>query len=205
MLRTVLRLFAKPRAQDEPVGDWLLTDRFHAYLADSSPDNYRKLRELVTHDKAYHAASTGLEDVGMLVEYGRFSDARERLRAMTPGWLLSPKAHALAATVARHLGDQETERRETALYHRCIEGIMGTGDGTRERPYLVTHAGDDYDLIDYLGRRPGRQSLEDEAGRSLERIECEDRSEFWFDLTELHARLDEPPRLSRPSRRSRAR
>lgn len=205
MLKSVLRLFGKPNAKGEMVGDWLLTEWFNAFLDDPSPKNFHKVRKLVLNDKAYRASSTELDDAVMLIESGQRVAAQERLRAMHPGWLLSPRAHQLAAEVARSLGDHETERRETLIHERCVEGILNTGQGTRDAPYLVTHAGDEYDLLDHFERKFGRQSLVQDSGRSLEKIECQDGSELWFDLTDLHSRLDEPPRLSKPRRPSQTR
>ncbi len=97
MLKSVLRFFGRPDAAAEPVGDWLLNDWFNAFLDDPSPANFHKLRKLVLNDKAYRASSTAVDDVVMLIEGLRFLAARERLREITPAWLLSPRVHRLAA------------------------------------------------------------------------------------------------------------
>lgn len=205
MFKSIFGFFGRTAPPEQQVGDWLLNDRFQTFLGDPAPENYLRLRTLVLDDRTYSASAAEFNDVQMLIDCGRFLDAREWLRGLNPGRLLSPKAHQLAAEVARHLGDKESERREHFLYHRCIEGILGTGEGSRDDPYLLTHAGDQYDLIDYLEKKVGRQSLVQDRGRTLEHVECLDGSELWFDLSDVHNRLDAPPRLSRPRRGTRAR
>lgn len=203
MFKSIFGFFGRTVTSDEMIGDWLLNDRFQTFLDDPTLENYLKLRTLVLDDRTYSASAAEYNDVKMLMECGRFNDARVWLRRLGPGRLLSPKAHELAAIVGRYLGDNEGARRESLTYHRCIEGILGTGDGTREHPYLLTHAGDQFDLLDYLERKIGRQSVVQDQGRTLEHVECQDGSELWFDLSDVHARLDAPPRLSKPKRGSR--
>jgi hypothetical protein len=185
------------------VGDWLLNDRFQAFLDEPTLEHYLRLRKMVLEDRAYRAAATGFDDAVFLISQGRSAEAWNWLRGLGVSWLLSPKAHQLAAQVAHTLSDTDGERRERLRYHRCIEGILSTGDGTRARPYLVTHAGDEYDLLEYLERGLRGQELVLSEGRSLEHLHCQDGSEFWFDLTDLHQRLDDPPRLSKPKRGNR--
>ena len=192
-----------PAAPPEMVGDWLLNDRFEEFLAEPDPQRYRKLRALVMADKAYNAGSTALEGVEVLLDHGRAAEARRRVRQLLPDWLLSPRAHRLAAEAARRLGDELGEQREWLVHRRCVEGLLTTGDGTRARPFLVTHVDDEYDLVEHLGKKLAHQDLVLDDGRSLDRITCQDGSEYWFDLTDVHARMDEPPRR-RPLRKVRA-
>jgi hypothetical protein len=205
MLKKLFTFFGRSPAPDEVFGDWLLTDRFQAFLDEPGPANYLKVRALVLADKAYRATSSELEDVELLLDYGRFADARERVRQMMPNWLLSPRAHQLAATAARHLGDEKAHDRASFLRGRCIEGILGTGDGTKERPYLVTHVDDEHDLVDHFGKKLAQQSLLTEETRCLDQIVCQDGAEIWFDLTDVHKRMDDPPKLSKARRPARAR
>jgi hypothetical protein len=192
-----------PSDPPEMVGDWLLNDRFGEFLEEPEPVRYGKLRKLVMADKAYNAGSSALETVEVLLDHGRYAEARRRVRQMMPDWLLSPRAHRLAAVAARQLGEGRDEAREATIARRCIEGLLTTGDGTRERPYLVTHIDDEYDVIDHFEKKLASQELVAEEGRSLDRIACQDGSEYWFDLTDVHARMDEPPRR-RPLRKVRA-
>jgi hypothetical protein len=205
MFKSLARLFAKPVPPPEMVGDWLLNDRFHSFIEEPTPDNYLRLRKLVLQDRSYRASATGFDDATLLIAQGRHTEAWTWLKGAVTSWLLSPKVHQLAAEVAHALHDAESERREVLAYYRCIEGILGTGDGSRDRPYLITHAGDEYDLLEYLERKLRGQELVLSAGRSLERLDCQDGTELWFDLTDLHERLDDPPRLSKPRRPARSR
>jgi hypothetical protein len=58
---------------------------------------------------------------------------------------------------------------------------VASGDGTRARPWTVLRVSDEYDVLRSLGRRPASQELVGQAGRELDRIECVDGSEAWFD------------------------
>ena len=68
---------------------------------------------------------------------------------------------------------------------RMVAGILATGDGTRARPWTVLRVSDEYDVLRSLGRRPVSQELVGGAGRELDRIECTDGSEAWFDASGL--------------------
>lgn len=71
----------------------------------------------------------------------------------------------------------------------CIEGILASGDGSQERPFVVTRTSDEHDVIDYLAKQPKRQSLTHNGSSHLDLIECTDGTEYWFDITDAYKQL----------------
>lgn len=113
-------------------------------------------------------------------------------------YLLSPGAHLLLGDIYEKLGDEESARRERTIAIRCVKAILASGDGTADRPYLVTRVSDEYDVLAYLKKPMERQSLQQRGGRACDVMCCKDGSEIWFDISEAFGKLggmmrQEPP------------
>ena len=106
-----------------------------------------------------------------------------------PNLLLSPRAHLCAAMIAESEGDEERRRMEGAVAYACVQGILSTGDGTKQRPYVVTRTSDEYDVLQFLGKELESQSLLEEEDRHYDQLRCKDGSEMWFDVTDPLGRL----------------
>lgn len=68
-----------------------------------------------------------------------------------PGFLLTPRLHALAARCAQATGDAPRARYEALFAQGCIMGLLGAGSGDAAAPYPVTHVEDAHDLLAHLG------------------------------------------------------
>ena len=73
----------------------------------------------------------------------------------------------------------------------CCEGILATGDGTKEKPYLVTRTSDEYDILQYLDKQFGGQALVSDGDRNFDVMTCSDGTELWFDITDPFKKLEE--------------
>jgi hypothetical protein len=160
-----------------------MADAFSDFLEDPTEVTFGRIREIVMSDPGYdfHA-----DDVAALDEQSVAGDHAEVLAAvpgMMPGWLLSPRTHLLAAYSAEQTGDAEAARWENYVARACLRGLLRSGDGSRERPYLVTHVADEYDLLDQLGKEPGEVRQVVTENGALDVITCSDGSELWFDAT----------------------
>jgi hypothetical protein len=112
--------------------------------------------------------------------------------------------HYLAAEAAEALRDLPTVELERSLFVLTLQGLLATGDGTRDNPYIVCHASDEYDVLVALGREPAGQALEEHDDRLFDVLTCDDGREVWFDVTAILRRP--APRRSaarRPKLRSR--
>lgn len=163
---------------------------FDVYMSDPSAVNYDLLRQSFINSPGYSPYDSDLEDVYAFLDEGKFTSALNNLMAMMPNWFLNPNAHVLAGFLHHKLGNEDAAHMETALAHLMLDGILSTGDGSRERPYKVTHTDDEYDVIESFGKKFGSQALIKEADRSFDNLTCEDGTTVWFDVTDLLASLE---------------
>jgi len=175
----------KPKDEAKPANAGQLDRDFEAFVKEPTKANYLRVHRAVTTAETYQPYSMDLEDVDKLVEDGKFEEARSRLKKAMPGLILCPKAHALASRVARALGDTATADKEAPLAKKCIEGILSTGDGNPERPYMITRVSDEYDVLRHLKKTVAQQGVMNKDGKTLDRMQCDDGTEYCFDVTVL--------------------
>jgi hypothetical protein len=156
---------------------------FAAFVKEPTKENFLRAFQQTTTAENYEPYSTELDDVKELAEGHKFVEAQARLKKAMPGLLLSPQAHFLASRVARGLGDATTAEKETSLGKKCLEGILGTGNGSAEKPYLVTRVSDEYDVLRQLKKFSAQQAVLHKNGKVLDLIQCNDGIELWFDVT----------------------
>jgi hypothetical protein len=156
---------------------------FEAFVKAPTKENFLRAYQATTTAENYNPYSTELDDIRGLVEEHKFAEAQARLKKAMPGQLLSPRAHFLASQVAGGLGDATTAKEETSLGKKCLEGILSTGNGGAEKPYLVTQVSDEYDVLRQLRKFSRQQAVLNENGKVLDRIQCSDGTELWFDVT----------------------
>jgi len=120
-----------------------------------------------------------------LLERNEFAAVIERLDALPPSKVLSPRIHFFAAEAALELGDHEQVELERSLFVIVLQGLLATGDGTRANPYIVCHGSDEYDVLEAIGLEPAGQSLVEDAGRLCDVVTCANGREVWFDVTDL--------------------
>jgi hypothetical protein len=63
---------------------------------------------------------------------------------------------------------------------------LSTGDGTVDRPYLVTYVSDESDLLMATGRRGRQQRLVEGDVGCYDVVTCDDGQEVWFDVSDVY-------------------
>jgi len=148
-------------------------------------ESYLALYKIVTSSEKYEPYGTALEDAEDLLEKGELKQAKAKLDAAGLNLLLCPRAHQCAARIAKALGDAAAARKESAAAAACLKGILATGDGSPEKPYLVTRVSDEYDVLVHLKKRSTQQGLMNRGGKSFDVLSCTDGSQLWFDVTAM--------------------
>ncbi len=161
---------------------------FQALLDSPGKATYLKVHAALTSHPEYNPYSRDLGQVGELIGQGRYREARAKLDAAMPNLILSPRAHGYGRVVAEKLGDAEEARRRDAVAQKCVEGILSTGEGSPDAPFVVSRVSDEYDVLRQLNKRMSFQSLkhvddEERGKRAYDVIRCTDQSEVWFDVT----------------------
>lgn len=162
-------------------------DEFAAFVRRPTARTYCAVRDVIVAMPEYSSGVEILARLDGLCRAGRFERARALVNDMMPLWALSPKVHWLASRAASELNDQDDAELETFLMQTCLQGILATGDGGQQRPYLVTYAGDQSAVLGSLRLTPQRQMLVAGRGRQFDVVTSTEGAEIWFDVTELLA------------------
>ena len=126
-----------------------------------------------------------------MLESEDWEAAKNALAEAMPNLILSPRAHLATSYVAGKLGDETGRKMEGIVAAACCEAIMSTGDGTVESPYVVTRTSDEHDVLQYIEKEFAGQSLVEKDGRAMDRMQCGDGTEIWFDISAPFSKLKE--------------
>jgi hypothetical protein len=168
-------------------------DELQIFLEAPGARTYRKVREALL-DEVSELVATGqggscqlspanLIELTELASAGEFDSILARVEEMQPVWALSPRVHYLAAIAAEETGEADVAQVERFTFQACLEGILATGDGTADAPYLVTYVSDEYDVLATLGIEPRSQRLTERRGLLCDVLKGVDGEEVWFELT----------------------
>jgi hypothetical protein len=182
------RLIARQRQDPMLVFDLIrglvVKEEFFRFLHTPCCATFVAVLACVASSEKYNPLSDELERANEFLDAGKLDEARSLLRESMPNLLLSPGAHSMLAYIAEQVGDDQTAEMEGKLAATCAEGVLATGDGSNESPYLVLRISDEHDVIAYLGKEFESQSLVEDGERHLDRVRCTDGSELWFDVTQ---------------------
>jgi hypothetical protein len=162
-----------------------LSDKLVRYLERATLEDFLELRREVASCPNYAPYDSYEAKANGPLREGKYQAAIEILRAMMPGWLLSPGLHSTLAYAHDKQGQTEDAEREAYLAAAVLDGILKTGDGSQERPYLVLQISDEYEVLHHLQKKPLRQAAISQGDRALDQQACEDGSAVWFDVTTL--------------------
>jgi hypothetical protein len=154
---------------------------FMQFVQQPNAETYRKLHALVTSQPSYDPYGNELNQVEEFLSRQDYAEAKKRLSDMMVTWLISPTVHMLAGFVAAKLGDTPA----------CMQGILATGDGTDNKPYLVSRVRDEYEVIRFLGKTSAAQAAVSHGNLFLDSHTCSDGSSIHFDVTALKRKLDQ--------------
>ncbi|HTN76174.1 MAG TPA: hypothetical protein VL096_13045 [Pirellulaceae bacterium] len=168
-----------------------MQDELQTFLESPTAHHYRLVREALLEEAAGKLPTTvrELSDVAELSAAGEHTVVLERVDELMPWWSLSPRIHFYAALAADELGEIETAELERFVFQSCLEGLLATGEGTAESPYLITYPSDALDVLTALGLEARSQSLVDRDGLLCDVVTCAAGEEVWFEVASL---IDDP-------------
>jgi hypothetical protein len=168
-----------------------LAARLEEFVEQPSKATFLAARDAVLGESPTTVAAGQIAELDRLLEEEDYQTLLDRIDALPPSKVLSPRVHFLAAEAADALGDLADTELERCLFVITLRGLLATGDGTQANPYVVCHASDEHDILDALGRELSRQAIAEYGGRVCDVLRCSDGREIWFDVTEVV----KPPRL----------
>jgi hypothetical protein len=158
-------------------------------------------RDAVLRQSLLPIMACDLAALDRLLDQKEYQTVLDQIDALPPSKVLSPRVHFLAAEAAEALGDAASAELERSLFILTIQGLLATGDGTPQHPYIVCHPTDEYDIAAALGLETAGQSLVEQNGQLCDVLVCTSGRELWFDVTDI---LIHPRRRKATKRRKKA-
>ncbi len=159
-----------------------LRDAFGAYLKQGTLESFLAAREVLLSLPSYDPWSTELAEFDRLLEREDWGGIHRTALGVLDNWMLTPYLHECLALAHRRLGDESLCALEAELAAACARGILMTGDGTAERPYLIVRPDDAYGAMLFDGKEWTYEREVSRAGRTLRALTDADGTEHWFEL-----------------------
>ncbi|WP_149498386.1 hypothetical protein [Roseiconus lacunae] len=160
---------------------------FLSLIRSPSRQTYLAARTVLLRSNHFDPFSEELNEIVAAIEEKKWDDAASLITDAGPNLLLSPCAHLLMAKVCENRGEEERWEFETVTARAICDGILSTGDGSQDAPYLITRTTDEHDILGYLQKTFESQSLVHQNGKSYDKVCCAGGDELWFDITDLYA------------------
>ncbi|HEU4724940.1 MAG TPA: DUF4919 domain-containing protein [Candidatus Eisenbacteria bacterium] len=157
--------------------------RLGAFLRERTLDRFLAARDAMLLSRAYDPKSTVLPDVYRLLGRGLYHQVLAVATESMANWILNPGIHFVASQAFRELGDVERADAEAEMGRALLGGLLMTGDGSPEHPYLVLRAADEYDVLASMGLRCRAHQVAYRNGRAYDALACDDGRDVWFDVS----------------------
>jgi len=163
--------------------------RFFEFVENPTGAAYRAILEKLAAGSDYRPYAGYIEQIQGLLDSKEFEKAHEACKRSSATLLLSPELHMLAGYAARELGDDELFNMERIIASACVRGMLDTGDGTREKPYIVSVTGDEHFVLEVLKKAFESQRLVRDGERYMDLIRTTEGDEIFFDVTKPYLNL----------------
>ncbi len=155
------------------------------YGRDRDAGSLHELREAVRRSPNFRPDLDVPAATAPLLAREAYDDVVGLVDDLMPGAFFSPAAHAVLAGAHEAAGRPDRARKERRIAQLAMAAILGSGDGSADRPWAVLRVSDEYDVLRSQDRVSRRQTLVTRDGRDLDHHVCDDGTEAWFDITPL--------------------
>jgi hypothetical protein len=160
-----------------------------AFLEKPTNNNFINVRNFVISHDTYAPYDQEEQRIEMLYAQGEYEAVNQAMSALMPNWLLSPYIHLFWSIVANKLAQLNQAKTEIFIAQMCLKGILSTGEGSTDCPFLVTRILDEYDVLRKMEKTVlKKQSVIKKEGKYLDYILCDDGTEIVFDVTDCYTR-----------------
>lgn len=150
------------------------------FVIETTKENFETSQQSIFSHESYDPYSEDLENIENLLDENRFEEV---IKYNNINILLSPRAHLYKSFALRQLGEESNAKSEVILAHKILEGISLTGEGTQEKPFVVTRISDEKDFLTYLEEQFSGQSLQHSEDKIYDVINTVSQKEIYFDIT----------------------
>ena len=158
------------------------------FLSNPTKENFSSLQKEIFEDPNYNPYSS---DVNKIQDFYDDDELEKAVEYESINTLLSPRAHLFKSYALREMNMHERAQSEKAFALKILKGISLTGDGTEEKPYIVTRISDERDMLDYFEEEYQGQGLISHEDRTLDLMICQSGRKIYFDITRPFLRLSE--------------
>jgi hypothetical protein len=166
-----------------------IDDKLARLVKTPDRETFLALRKEVIASKAFKPYSDEMDQANELYEAGKIEAARDLLLKSMDNLMLNPRAHIRLSFYHLKLGDRDASKKEFMIAHACLKGILSTGDGTKDKPYLVLRTDDEYEVLSALKKKSKMQSLQFDGRRKFDVLTCTDDSQIYFDITDFFGKF----------------
>ncbi len=162
-----------------------LDERFSRLLAEPTADHYLAVRSHVLQQPDHDPGDGRIHELAQQFRNGDFAALIAHAPQLLPTWVLSPRWHYFLGCSLLETGRETDAQRERERSRACLFGLMETGDGSWERPFVITYLSDAYDLLRAHRLHSESQRLIDDGLRRLDTIQASDGRIWHFDVSDL--------------------
>lgn len=163
--------------------DQALNDAFLAYLKDRTRESFLAARAVLMGLPGWDPWSPELAEFDRLLELNDWETLEHRALEVVDNWLLTPFVHECLAITHSNQGDEGGAEFEMHLFVACAEGILTTGEGTPESPFLATRVDDSYGALLYRELEWTNERTVVRGARTFHVLAASDGRDYWFDIT----------------------
>ena len=156
---------------------------FIRFVEQPTANSYLAARDAMLKQEPATVTASDMRELGRLLDAAEFQQLLSQVECLPASAALSPRVHFFAAEAATAAGDCERAELERFLFVVCLQGILATGDGSSERPYVVCHVTDELDILEALEKQAVRQTIAQLEDAVYDIVDCQDESQIHFDVT----------------------
>jgi hypothetical protein len=166
-----------------PILDGPVLSRLNTFLRERTLERYLAARDAMLVSRFYDSKSTVLPDLFRPLGRGLHHRVLAAGTRAMANWVLNPGIHFVMSQSFRELGDMDRAEFEAETGRALLDGLLMTGDGTPDHPYLVLRAADEYDVLASMGLRCRAHQVAYRNGRAFDALACDDGRDVWFDVS----------------------
>ncbi len=163
-----------------------MKEQFINFLQKPTKESFIELRSIIINHDEYEPYSDDIKNINNLLLQNNF---REVAQYASVNIILSPRAHMYKSFAYRKLNDEKGAEIESTIGQTILEGIQLTGNGTLEKPYLVTRIDDERDFLTFLEEVFASQALINDEEKSYDCITTASGKNIYFDITDCFKKM----------------
>lgn len=155
-------------------------DAVKRFIDNASVQTYATLREVVMRAENYDPMADLSASLSSIAGGDHFATVNA-VGELMPGFFLNPTAHAVMGNSLESLGQSQSARLERYLADVLLQMLLSAGDGSYDRPFVVTSIADEYDVLAAVELQPESQQLVKHDLKYFDVVSGGKR-ECWFQL-----------------------